>query len=495
RKRVLVMGYVSFSYAALVASCFILYYLLPLRDRYIVLAVGSLLFAVLANSGIGDLSVFVGTLAIGYGLSRYLGKRRTGRGAGPLIWSLVLILLPLLLVKICDYLVCFGMVSKDFASRLPRPVGLSFYTLLLVAYLVDIWRGSCRAEENPAKYFLFVSFFPQLIQGPISREGETLEQLSTGHRFVHENLVRGLRLVLWGLFLKLVIADKAGVLVDAVFANPLNFSGVLNLIAALLYSIQLYADFSSCVCLSLGVARLFGITLPENFCHPYFAVGIRDFWRRWHMTLSKWLRDYVYIPLGGSRHGKAKKYRNLVLTFLVSGFWHGSSPAFLAWGLLHGVYQIAEDALGLGKKKRKDTETSTAFGPAFVRRIPGMVLTFLLVTLAWILFRAESFSITGKILSQILRGASGSGTFIDELTLAGTDGKEMIVLLAAIGILFIMSFLQEKSGNRPFAISDGVDGFPVPVRFLLELGLLAVIIVFGTYGAGYDANDFIYGGF
>lgn len=491
------MGYVSFSYAALVISCCILYYVFPLQHRYLVLAAGSLLFALLANDGGASLAVFGATLLLGYGLSRYLaGRRERAQSAAPLAGSLVLVLFPLLLVKTCDYLVCFGLVSKDVASRLPRPVGLSFYTLLLVAYLVDIWRGRCPAEQNPAKYFLFVSFFPQLIQGPIAREEETLEQLSTGHRFVHENLVRGLRLVLWGLFLKLVIADKAGVLVDAVFASPGDYSGAVNLLAALFYSIQLYADFSSCVCLSLGAARLFGIVLPENFCHPYFAVGIRDFWRRWHMTLSKWLRDYVYIPLGGSRHGKAKKYRNLLLTFLVSGFWHGSSPAFLAWGLLHGGYQIAEDALGLGKKKgREEKGKAPSFGRSFVFRIPGMVITFLLVTLAWILFRAERFSTTGAILKQILHGAPGSGTLADELTLAGTDGKDLIVLLIAIGILFVVSYLQERSGNRSFALSDGVDKLPVPVRFLLELGLFAVIVVFGTYGAGYDAKDFIYGGF
>lgn len=490
------MDYVSFPYASLVAAVLVLYCLFPLRSRYLVLTGGSLAFALLSLSSVPAGIVFFGTLALGYLFSRMLeAKRKEKKSSLPLAFSLVIIFLPLIAVKAEDYLAALHILSADEAKLFPRPVGLSFYTLLLAAYLADIWAGKCQAEKNPAKYLLFASFFPLLVQGPIARYKETGDSLATGHRFVDKNFVHGLRLILWGLFLKLVLADRAGILVDAVFEDVSAFSCGMAALSAVLYSIQLYADFSSCVCLSIGTAGLFGIRLPENFCHPYFATSIRDFWRRWHITLSSWLRDYVYIPLGGSRRGKAIKYRNLVLTFLVSGFWHGGSPAFLVWGLLHAIYQIAEDALGIGRKKTEQEQKHASFGISFLRRIPRMLLTFLLVTIAWVIFRAQSLSAAAGLFQRILTGAKGTGTFSEQLLATGTDAKDMAVLATAIAVLFLVSFLQERAGNGKDALSDRLDRLPLPVRFLLELSLIAVVVVFGTYGAGYHAKDFIYGEF
>lgn len=490
------MDYVSFPYAAFAAAVLFLYCLFPLRYRYLVLTAGSLVFACLCLSSIKAGLLFFGTLVLGYLFSRLLEAGRGQKRSSLLLaLSLAVAFFPLVLVKVWDYLTALQVLPKAAICPIPRPVGLSFYTLILAAYLADIWAGKCDAEKNPARYLLFVSFFPQLIQGPIARYKETGRALAAGHRFADKNFVHGLRLILWGLFLKLVLADRAGVLVDAVFHEVTAYSGGMAALSAVLYSIQLYADFSSCVCLSLGAARLFGIRLPENFCHPYFAISIRDFWRRWHITLSSWLRDYVYIPLGGSRRGRAVKYRNLLLTFLVSGFWHGGSPAFLVWGLLHALYQIAEDALGIGAKRKGSEKKTVSFGRTFLSRIPRMLLTFLLVTIAWVIFRAENLRTAALLISRILTGAKGEGAFSEELLRAGTDAKDLAVLAAAVVILFLVSFLQERAGNRADALSDRIDTLPAPVRFLLELAAAAVILVFGSYGAGFEAKDFIYGEF
>ena len=199
------------------------------------------------------------------------------------------------------------------------PMGLAFYTLQMLSYLIDIASGKINAEKNLARYALYISFFPQILQGPIPRWSELAPQLFEGHEIREKNLREGLQLVLWGFFLKWMIADKAAILVNTVFDRFPSYQGVYILIAGILYSLQLYTDFLACVTLSQGVAQLFGISLADNSHQPYFSRSIREFWRRWHISLSRWLKDYVYIPLGGSRRGTAQKYRNLLLTFLISG--------------------------------------------------------------------------------------------------------------------------------------------------------------------------------
>lgn len=482
------MSYVSSSFAGLVLGVLVLYYLLPVKRRYLALCVGSLLFVLLSLPSIQAGLLFLLTCLYGYAASLALERERERRGAGIAALVIVPVFVPLLAVKVTDYIVSLG-GDPSLQDLFPRPVGLSFYTLVLAAYLVDIWHGKCRAEHHFLKYALFLSFFPTLLQGPLLRFQDEGEMLSAGHRFRDRFLTRGLSIIAWGLFLKLCIADKAALLVDSVFAAPESFSFPMAALAAVLYSIQLYADFSSCVCLSIGTSELFGIRLPENFRRPYFADSIRDFWRRWHITLSLWLRDYVYIPLGGSRKGRARKIGNVLVTFLVSGFWHGGSPAFLVWGLLHGLYQTVEELLGIGKKKRKQKQNP-------VLHVLRVLWTFLLVTFAWVIFRAGDLQTAGLVLSRIFLLRKTGLTFAEELGTTGMDGKDLVFLLAAVFVLFLVSLYQERRGKeQPFALTDRIFRLPAAVPMALLLSLAAVILVFGTYGTGFDAKEFIYGEF
>lgn len=245
------------------------------------------------------------------------------------------------------FLLKFASSGSFFVTRLHLgrlafllPMGISFYTLQIIAYVVDVYRGKYPAEKNFLQYMLFVMYFPQILQGPIARFDQLKKQLCSGHTFSYATFVGGFELMIWGYFQKLVIADRAAVIVDRLFGEYRSYTGVYMLLAGVLYSIQLYTDFNGCVCIARGASEMLGITLAENFDHPYFATSIQDFWHRWHMSLSSWLRDYVYIPLGGNRKGKLRKYVNILLTFLVSGLWHGMGLTYLVWGFLHGLYQI-----------------------------------------------------------------------------------------------------------------------------------------------------------
>ena len=246
---------------------------------------------------------------------------------------------------VCDW---FDWGSPTFSIILP--LGISFYTLQAISYAMDVYRGIVQPERNFFKLFLYLIFFPTVMQGPISRYGQLGPQLWTPHAFSWDRMQSGLELALWGFFKKMVIADRVAMLVDTVFAPGATVEGFPVLLGVIGYSIQIYADFSGCVDICRGISEMLGIDLIQNFKHPYFATSIKDFWRRWHISLSSWLKDYVYIPLGGNRHGTFRKYLNILIVFGVSGIWHGVGINFFIWGLLHGVYQIID---GLTAKMRE----------------------------------------------------------------------------------------------------------------------------------------------
>ena len=303
------------------------------------------------------------------------------------------------------FLLKFASSGSFFVTRLHLgrlafllPMGISFYTLQIIAYVVDVYRGKYPAEKNFLQYMLFVMYFPQILQGPIARFDQLKKQLCSGHTFSYATFVGGFELMIWGYFQKLVIADRAAVIVDRLFGEYRSYTGVYMLLAGVLYSIQLYTDFNGCVCIARGASEMLGITLAENFDHPYFATSIQDFWHRWHMSLSSWLRDYVYIPLGGNRKGKLRKYVNILLTFLVSGLWHGMGLTYLVWGFLHGLYQIMGSLL-MPVRDRLVSLTKTDRS-CFSHRLLKQLCTFFLIMLAWIFFRADS-------VTQALQKMSG----------------------------------------------------------------------------------------
>jgi D-alanyl-lipoteichoic acid acyltransferase DltB (MBOAT superfamily) len=278
------------------------------------------------------------------------------------------------------------------------PLGISFYTFQSIAYIVDVYRGEVAAIRNPLKLALFKAFFPQLIAGPIVRATELVPQFAEKRKANPEQFAEGLDLVAVGLIKKVVIADQIASFADKVFAHPESFSSIVLLLGVYAYSAQIYCDFSGYTDIGRGCAKLLGYELPLNFNFPYVSVNIVDFWRRWHISLSRWLRDYLYIPLGGSRRGKVRTYVNLLITMVLGGLWHGANWTFVAWGALHGI------ALAMTRLVH-DFAKSPAEEPLFQGRLYrtfAVLLTFHLVCVGWVFFRAPTFGVATDVLRGII---------------------------------------------------------------------------------------------
>ncbi len=369
------------------------------------------------------------------------------------------------------------------------PIGLSFYSMQIISYLVDVYRGDCPAQKNPLKYILYVSFFPIIIQGPISRYGQLSETLYKGNAYDSEKLMRGIQLILWGLFLKYMIAEKAAIVVNHIFDNSDIYAGCYILLAGIFYSIQLYTDFLSCVTISRGAAGLFGIELANNFNHPYFSRSIKEFWRRWHITLSEWLRDYIYIPLGGNRKGKVRKYFNLIATFAVSGLWHGSRWKYVVWGLMHAAYQIIGDLIH--KPKDAICEKISLSKNTKARKVIDMIITSFLVMIAWIIFRADTLEEGLMMIGAMFSNFNPWIFFNDSIFSLGLSQKDFGILAISIAVLVAVSAVQEIG----IKIRDWFNRQNLIIRWMIYLCAIWSIWIFGTYGVGFDAADFIYGGF
>lgn len=313
----------------------------------------------------------------------------------------ILGLLPLLVFKYYNFLndsVTALLETAGLHFALPGlnwavPVGISFFTFQAVGYLLDVYHGRIEAEKNFWDYALFVSFFPQVTSGPISTAKDLMPQFKTPHTF--EQGVEGLRMLLWGMFLKCVVADRIGLYVDTVYANYEHFSGLNCFLASLFYTIQIYGDFAGYSLMAIGIAKTIGFDLINNFNRPYFATSITEFWKRWHISLTRWLTNHVYINLGGNRCSKARQYLNIMITFLVSGLWHNWT--FVIWGAIHGVLQVVEKALGIAPKGKyyESIETLKLLKPIRI------AVTFLLVSFAWIFFRMPTVVDAWGVISQI----------------------------------------------------------------------------------------------
>lgn len=455
------------------------YYVMPMRHRWQVLLTGSVCFYVWLCRNAWW--IFLVTILLVFGMSQGLYRYREKKssrfsGALPLLCAGVTAV-PWLLTK--------GQFS---GLGLAAPLGISFYTLQMISYLVDIYRGDVERPLGFFQYVLYVSFFPQIVQGPIPRYRQLGFQLYEGHPFDERTFTKGIHLILWGFFLKMMIADKAAVIVDKIFGTSAAYEGAYILAAGILYSIQLYADFLACVSIAQGTAGLFGIRLADNFWHPYMAVSVQDFWRRWHISLSTWLRDYIYIPLGGNRKGKLRKYVNIAITFLVSGIWHGIGFRYLFWGMMHAVYQIAG---GLTRPLREKIYDLLKMREGdLTRRILQRAGTFFWVMLAWIIFRADSLREGIHMIMSMFTTWNPWILFDDSLLNLGLNGKEWIVLILSVLLWIRVSMMQER-----FCIRDWILEQHVLFRWTVYIGVILVIFVCGTYGYGFNAQDFIYGGF
>lgn len=366
------------------------------------------------------------------------------------------------------------------------PVGISFYTFQALSYTMDVYRAEIKAERNLLKYALFVSFFPQLVAGPIERSKNLLTQIHQKHTFCYDRMKSGLLLMLWGFFEKLIVADRAAIFVNSVYERYRAFGTVELVLASVLFAVQIYCDFGGYSHIAVGAARVMGFQLMDNFRQPYFARSIKDFWRRWHISLSTWFRDYLYIPLGGSHCKRLRHHFNVMVTFLVSGLWHGASWSYVAWGGLHGVYQvIGQETQALRKKMQKKLGCRVdTFGWRFFQTIG----TFVLVDIAWIFFRAPGCAVAIQILVQIFTRFNPWVISDGSLLFHGLSGIELFILFCGILVLLAVDFLREKG----VLLGQILQQQPLLFRWGVYLGGLLVIVVFGVYGQTYDASQFIY---
>lgn len=383
------------------------------------------------------------------------------------------------------FLGAFGVQLRAPAWDIVLPVGISFYTFQALSYTIDVYRGEIQAEKNLFRYALFVSFFPQLVAGPIERSSNLLTQVQQSHDFDADRVRDGLLLMLWGMVQKVVLADRLAIAVDTVFANWTQAPGWAILAAVVLFAVQIYCDFGGYSSIAIGAAQVLGFRLMDNFRQPYFSRSCGEFWRRWHISLSSWFRDYLYIPLGGNRRGKGRKYLNVLLTFTASGLWHGARWSYVAWGAMNGVFQIiGAQTESIRKKLCSALHISRERLPW---RLVQIAVTFVCIDFSWLFFRASSFRTAVKMLFFALRGGAVQGA--GGVAVFGLGTAEMIVLLAGVGLLFAVDLLHEKykSDLRPLITAQ-----PLPLRWLIYLVGIYIVLIFGVYGPGFSEAQFIY---
>lgn len=479
----------SVPFLILIGGLLVIYYVLPAKLRGLqkwVLLAASIAFY--GTFGLKPLVYVTVTAASCYGAALLI-RKVPGRKK---LWVALDLIITLGLLLLLKYRGFFNYVflrgAPGIADRYPGlaknlilPVGISFYTLAALGYTLDVSRGKIPAEKNFFRFLLFVLYFPHILQGPIARYDRLAPQLCAEHSFDWDRFVCGLERMLWGYFKKLVIANRAAILVDAVYTHAAVRGGTELFLASLLYTLEIYTDFSGCVDILGGVSELFGISLGPNFRQPYLARSLNEFWRRWHISLSTWFRDYVYIPLGGNRKGAARRWVNLLIVFLISGFWHGAGWNFIAWGAFHGVFQILEDLFYRRVLKRKPEEIPKKY------QWMQQFVTFHAVSFAWIFFRVPSLRTALKIICAILLRPSlwilGSEVFS-----FGLDAPEMLVLLLSSALLLAVDTLN----SRGLSGRDALAGQPAPVRWLALLAGLAAVLTFGVYGLEFNAGTFIY---
>lgn len=480
----------------------LLYLVIPRKFKYIWLLAASYYFVVSWNPKFLILILFTTAITYASALLIEKAKDNTRKKKAIIAICIVINLLILAFFKYFDFFInninnvlgLFKITAINNPFDFVMPVGISFYTFQVIGYLVDVYRNKVPAERNFLKYALFVSFFPKLVSGPIERSDNLLAQINDIPNFKmwdSKRIVNGLVYFFYGLFLKLVVADRVSLMVDCVFDSYYDYDPVILIIAALGFSLQIYCDFASYSIMAVGAGKVMGFNLIENFDTPYFAKSIREFWRRWHISLSTWFRDYLYIPLGGSRCSKFKKFRNVMITFLVSGLWHGAGWNYIIWGFLHGAYQIIGDLLS--NIRKKIVKACNCKSSSFSYKLVQVVFTFILVTIAWVFFRADSFMDAARYLYHIvIPNSDAISAFSGGLFEITFDKFEWIIVLVSVVIMFLVGLVKYK---KKLSIDEFLDKQMIWFRWACIFVMLFVIIIFGKYGPEVSSQTFIYSQF
>ena len=444
------MVFNSFGFLIFFPIFFLLYKVLPLKVRWVMMLALSYFFYMGWQADLIYLILF--TTIVSYVCARKIEKHadRPGLRKFYMITAVTVSLLVLFFFKYFNFLSntvtsIFGL--SEFTLDLILPVGISFYTFQTLSYVIDVYRGTLPAERHFGYYALYVSFFPQLVAGPIERPENLIPQLKTKNPFAANDFTVGMKFMMVGFFKKIVVADQISKYVDAVYNNATGGAEIVNgltvAIATVLFAVQIYCDFSGYTDIAIGCSRVLGIRLMQNFNDPYSAVNIKDFWRRWHISLTSWFTDYVYIPLGGSRCKKWRHLLNVMIVFLLSGIWHGAAWTYVLWGVVHGVYQIVGNLTAKSRSKiiaRIGIVENSPFD-IWSRR----VITFILVSLAWMIFRANSFADLGILMKTLFAGWGGVSVSASLEAL----GLSVVNIVTIILSLIVLKQLDLQINTRP----------------------------------------------
>lgn len=381
--------------------------------------------------------------------------------------------------SLVDAFAALGVQLQAPALQVILPVGISFYTFQSMTYTISVYRGQIKPTRNIAAFLAYVSFFPQLVAGPIERAGHLLPQFLSPRKTTAEDVASGLRQIAWGLFCKLVIADNCAIVVNTVFGQAADVPGSVVFVGALFFAFQIYGDFAGYSHIAIGSARLFGFDLMQNFATPYFSQSVSEFWRRWHISLSSWFRDYVYIPLGGNRHGKLRQAFNILATFTLSGLWHGANWTFIVWGFLNGLFTLPRLVVGdpLGRLAAASSRLVSYATIAF-----RMALTFCLVMIAWIFFRADNITSACLMVRRLISGT----LLINPISQLRSLGVLTPVFYSVIAITLLVA-LEWFQRDKKYALEfDGRTRF---FRWPAYAFVAAIILIFRYTG---ESLDFIY---
>ena len=482
----------SFHFLVFFVIVILLYFILPFRFRWILLLVSSSYFY-MAWRPEYIILIIISTFVDYYASIKMGQQEEKSKRKKYLILSICSNLGLLFFFKYTmffneSFRSVFSLIGFNYkipTFNILLPMGISFYTFQTMSYTIDVYKGKIKPEKHFGIFALYVSFFPQLVAGPIERSEHLLPQFYNNYKFDIKRIIEGLQLMTLGFFKKVVIADRTAMMVNTIYNQPDKYQGLYFIIATVLFAFQIFCDLSGYSDIAIGIAKVMGIDLMTNFRQPYFATSIQDFWRRWHISLSTWFKDYVYIPLGGSKINRAKFYRNIFITFMISGLWHGASWTFVIWGLIHALYQI----IGHVTKRHRERLIHRIKIDKFpkVLKIYKITVTFTLVCFAWIFFRAnnlyDAYYIITHLFIDIALWSKVNYWFII-MNNMGVSLFEASIVIISIGWLIIIEWLNEKKPIQYLLMEK-----PFYIRWAFYYILLIFII---TWGVFYNASEFIY---
>lgn len=534
----MLLTFTTFYFYVFLAVVAVLYFIIPLKYRWIELLVASIsfycIYGLLAGRGFSYLPFILTATIVSYLMALLISDSRSklqeelkntedrktkkiltnkyqNKCKYKMIFALVVV------IAILAYTKFAGMVWDSFANIAAKytdgtlsaldvivPLGISYYTFSVIGYVLDVYWERYEAEKNPFKYFLFVIYFPHILQGPIARFDKLGPQLFEGHKYDHKRVAHGLQLMLWGIFQKLVIADRLSPFVATVYDDWNNQKGSVILLATLFYAVQIYMDFAGCVNMAHGMSQIFGIELEENFNQPYFSKSVAEFWRRWHMTLGAWFKDYLCIPVSVSGFVKniSKKFRKkwgkqagknsvtvsaLIVVWICTGVWHGTGWNYVIWGIWQGGIIVISTLL---EKKFVDMKKALRINDkSWWWQGYQIIRTFILTgIIPRVITRAVSVGAAARMLKRMIFQFDFSAVFSEKIFEYGMDKKNFLLAVIVIGILFLVSLAKEKGVH----IRETIDKLPLPVRWAIYYMAVISIIIFGVYGPGYDASSFLY---